>query len=161
MNPTRPHLTLHVTARIIAALVLCITAPASTSSSASVAQGFGLAYDTSNEVTLTGTVDRLVSSAVAGAPPGAHLLIRASGETVDTHLGPYLSKDVQSLLEQGESVQVIGVRHHVSGKDIFLVRLLTIAGHQVTIRNERGFLVRERGTRHPRAHQPIADGGVQ
>jgi len=161
MNCTRPRESAPAVSWIIAALLVCLAAQASTQSNSSVAQGLGLSYDQASEVTLTGTVERLASSEVAGAPPGAHLFISTSGETVDTHLGPYLSKDVEAALKQGEPVQVVGVRQSAGGKNIFLVRQLTIAGRQVAIRNERGFLLRERVIRHTREHKPAVKGGAQ
>ena len=158
--------TTHRTARALACVAACmflavLSAHASASEeSSSVGRGFGFVYDPTHEVTLVGTVQEFVTQHVAGSPVGLHVLVSTSGKTVDAHIGPLLSKQVQETLQVGELVQVVGVRENVHGKNVLLARQLIYGGRQVTVRNERGFLV---GTgSHPEVHQgTAANGGVR
>ncbi|MGD0471521.1 MAG: hypothetical protein ABSA54_24360 [Terriglobales bacterium] len=158
--------TTHRTTRALACVAACmfltvLSAHASASEeSSSVGRGFGFVYNPSHEVTLVGTVQEFVTKHVAGNPVGLHVLISTSGKTVDAHIGPLLSKQVQETLQVGELVQVVGVHENVHGKDVLLARQLIYGGRQVTVRNERGFLV---GTgSHPEVQQgTAANGGVR
>jgi hypothetical protein len=136
------------------------SANASASKDPSAARGFGFVYDPAREVTLVGTVQEFVTQHIAGSPMGLHVLISTSGKTVDAHIGPVLSKQLQETLHVGELVQVVGVRENVHGKNVLLARQLIYGGRQVTVRNERGFLV------HPASHPEVhygkaANGGVR
>jgi hypothetical protein len=136
------------------------SANASASKDPSAARGFGFVYDPAREVTLVGTVQEFVTQHIAGSPMGLHVLISTSGKTVDAHIGPVLSKQLQETLHVGELVQVVGVRENVHGKNVLLARQLIYGGRQVTIRNERGFLVRPAS--HPEVHHGTAgNGGVR
>jgi hypothetical protein len=128
--------------------------------SSSTGRGFGFIYDPAREVTLVGTVQEFVTQHIAGSPMGLHVLISTSGKTVDAHIGPVLSKQVQETLHVGELVQVVGVHQEVHGKDVLLARQLVYGGRQVMVRNERGFLVHPAS--HPEVHYgPAANGGVR
>ena len=155
----------HRTARALACMAACIflavsSANASGSKDPSAARGFAFVYDPAREVTLVGTVQEFVTQHIAGSPMGLHVLISTSGLTLDTHIGPVLSKQIQESLHVGELVQVVGVHEKVHGKDVLLVRQLIYGGRQVTVRNERGFLV---GTAsHPQVQQGTgANGGAR
>jgi len=145
----------HRTARALACLAACmllaaVAAQATAAKAPSVGRGFGFAYDPAHEVTLVGTVQELVTHPAHGNPPGLHVLVSSSGKLVDAHLGPFLSKENQQSLHTGQLVQIIGVHEQVHGRDILLARQLVFAGRQVTVRNERGFLVRGRSGLGPR-----------
>jgi len=152
---------------LVAALMLAVGAQAASSQSSSASQGFGFTYDRANEITVIGTVEELVARPAPGSPPGLHLLISASGETIDAHVGPFFSKQNREALIAGQAVEVIGVNENVHGKDVLFVRQLTFAGRTVTVRNERGFLVREHLLREHQArsapHQTklAVKGGAQ
>jgi hypothetical protein len=156
----------HRTARALACMAACIflavsSANASASKDPSApARGFGFVYDPAREVTLVGTVQEFVTQHIAGSPMGLHVLISTSGKTVDAHIGPVLSKQLQETLHVGELVQVVGVRENVHGKNVLLARQLIYGGRQVTVRNERGFLVSLAS--HPEVHHGTAgNGGVR
>jgi hypothetical protein len=158
--------TTHRTARALACVAVCmllaaLSAPASASEEAtSAGRGFGFVYEPAREVTLVGTVKEFVTHHVAGSPMGLHVLISTSGQSVDAHIGPVFSKQIRETLHVGELVQVVGVHEKVHGKDVLLVRQLIYGGRQVTIRNERGFLVRTGS--HPQVHQGAGlNGGVR
>jgi hypothetical protein len=161
MTPTT-HRTAHALACMAACIFLAVlSASASVSKESSTAgQGFGFTYDPAREVTLVGTVKEFVTQHVAGSPVGLHVLISASGKTVDAHIGPVLSKQVQETLHVGELVQVVGVRENAHGKNFLLARQLIYGGRQVTVRNERGFFVRPAS--HPEVlHGTDGNGGVR
>jgi hypothetical protein len=157
--------TTHRTARAFACVACMLLAVLSAHASASeeptsVSRGFGFVYDPAREVTLVGTVKEFVTLHIPGSPLGLHVLISTSGKTIDAHIGPVLSKQIQETLHVGELVQVIGVHENVHGKDVLLARQLIYGGRQVTVRNERGFLVRTDS--HPEVrNSTAANGGVQ
>lgn len=132
------------------------------SQSFSAGQGSGFAYDPAKETTVVGTIKEFVTHPVPGTPVGLHILISASGETVDVHLGPYLAKDIQEALKTAPMVQVVGSTASLHGKEILLARELVFSGRQVTIRNERGFLIRQRVLRRGSSdNKPAPNGGAQ
>jgi hypothetical protein len=98
-------------------------------------------YDRTNEITLDGTVQEVISEPAPGSPVGVHLLVAGPQGTVDAHLGPYLSNDTRDALRSGESVRIVGAMKQVNGKDYLLARRLILGGRTVTVRTERGFLV--------------------
>ncbi len=148
---------------LLAAMLLALAAEAATpSQSSSVGGGSELAYSQPKEITVVGTVERLVMHPASGGPPGFHLFITTSGKTVDAHLGPFLSKQNQEKLVAGQSVQIVGISTNLHGKDVLLARQLIFAGRLVTVRNERGALVREHPARRTtRDSKPAVNGGAQ
>jgi len=148
---------------LLAAMLLALAAEATTPAQpSSVDRGSRLAYDQAREVTLVGTVERLVTHPDFGGPAGLHLLVSTSGKTVDAHLGPFFSKENQEALEAAQSVQIVGISTRIQGKDVVLARQLIFAGRLVTLRNERGALVREHPARRTTGDsKPAANGGAQ
>jgi hypothetical protein len=73
---------------------------------------------------------------------GDRLLVSAPVGNFDAALGPYVPAEVRQALTVGTPVELTGMLHSVNGKDILLVRQLTVAGHSVTLRNANGFLMR-------------------
>jgi hypothetical protein len=143
-------------------LFIVSAAQAAISPQSTVTRGFGFAYDPAQEITLVGTVRGFVPQPAPGSPPGLHLLISSGGKVVDAHLGPYLSKENQKALQTGQLVQIIGVNENVHGKKVLLVRQLIFHGRLMTVRNERGFLVRDlSSTRKIRDGKSAVNGGIQ
>ena len=99
-------------------------------------------YDKAHEITLTGTISKVVSQRVPGSPVGLHLLVAGSQGTVDAHVGPYLTKDTQEALQAGTRVQIVGAMEKLHGKNYLLARQLILGDRTVTVRSENGFLVR-------------------
>lgn len=62
-------------------------------------------------------------------------------------MGPYLTTEIQESLAAGQSVAVTGVLGTFNGHDYLLVRQLAIGDRQITIRNQKGFLVHPANTR--------------
>jgi hypothetical protein len=120
---------------------LAIHASATTASTTVPVAGFGPAYDLKHEITVTGTVQEIVTKHATGSPAGMHLLVIASQGVVDAHIGPFMTKDTQDALHAGTPVQIVGAMTTLHGKDYLLARQLNIGGRTVTIRSEHGFLV--------------------
>jgi hypothetical protein len=146
---------------LMAAILLAIGAQAaSDTESSDVGKGFGT-YDSAQEITVVGTVQEVVDHPAPGSAVGLHLLISTEGKTVDAHLGPFVSRENREALALGQSVEIVGANVNVHGQNVLLARQLVIAGHSVTIRNERGFLVREVHRRATQISKPAANGGAQ
>jgi hypothetical protein len=153
------------TARAFACLAACMlfvaAAQATASRPASVGKGFGFAYDPSKEVTVVGTVTELVTKPAPGSPMGMHILISSAGKVVDAHVGPFLSKENREALKPGQLVQITGVNEKAHGKTFLLARQLIFSGRQVTVRNERGALVRNVAHRRKSSGSRANFGGNQ
>jgi hypothetical protein len=99
-------------------------------------------YDATREISLSGTIQQVVSKSASGSPSGLHLLVAGAGGVSDAHLGPYLPKSLTQQFRAGQPVQMTGVMQTMHGQDYLLVRQITVSGRQVAIRNSHGFLVR-------------------
>jgi hypothetical protein len=146
---------------LVAAMLLTVAAQAAAPSESSSAGRPASAFDPANEVTVTGTVERFEAHSEGGLL-GLHLLISASGNTVDAHLGRYFSKENQEALQAGEPVQIVGVNENAHGRTVLLARQVIFGGRVVTVRNERGFIVhphKQQGT--TRDSKPVVNGGAQ
>jgi hypothetical protein len=150
-------------ARVLACLAACLAlALAAQASPAATGRGLGFAYDRTHEITIVGTVQQLATASGRGEPAGLHLLVSSSGKVVDAHVGPYLSRENQRALGSGQLVQITGVREAVQGKSILVARQIIFNGRVVTIRNERGFLVRNLTSRRkPAGLRTASSGGAQ
>jgi hypothetical protein len=126
-----------------------------------------LGYDRAHEITLTGTIEQALTTAPKGSPAGLHLMVTGSEGTVDTHLGPYMSKETLEALHTGTPVQIIGAMERAHGKNYLLAREVMVGGRTITVRNDRGLLVRVQAehTTHHAKNAKIArefkDGGAR
>jgi hypothetical protein len=68
---------------------------------------------------------------------------------------------VRQALSNGAPVQITGTVRSANGKDYLLARQLTVAGHQVTIRNANGFLVHNPSSSGSVSGKARSNGGVQ
>lgn len=94
-----------------------------------------------NEITVTGTIQQVISEPAPGRPQGLNLVLASPRGAVDVSVGPYLASDVKESLSTGQPVQIAGFVRTFNGQSYLLARELNIAGRQVTIRNQYGFLV--------------------
>lgn len=113
-----------------------------------------------DELAATGTIQEVVTTYTPGSPRGVRVILASPQGIIDASVGPYLAADVQQSLAAGESVTVDGVVGTFNGHDYLLVRQMTISDRQVTIRNERGFLVRPPNT-HARQNEIVTKGDNQ
>jgi hypothetical protein len=125
----------------------------------SAGRGFGPSYDAARETTFSGTIQEVVTQRDAGGPAGMHLLVAGPQGVVDTHVGPFLSKETTAALQNGTFVQVIGAPLSLHGKNYFLARQLTVGGRTVTVRSEQGFLVHQSAPRLARPRRDVKSDG--
>ena len=99
-------------------------------------------YDSAHEITVQGNIERIVASPRWGAPIGTHVVVATPGGLVDAHLGRFVTKGTSELnLHTGDVVHIVGAMAMIEGKQVLLVRTLTVGSQTLVIRNERGFLV--------------------
>ena len=145
-------------------MILAVPLGAQAAPQSHAAQGFGPAYDVAHEVTLTGVIREVVTKHEAGSPAGMHLLVAVSEGVVDTHLGPFLSKETKDALHVGAAVQIVGAKMQMRDKEYLLARELNLGGSTITIRNSRGILLLPHGDRVVKTGMPAkseADGGTR
>ena len=130
---------------ILLLAVLNIEASAQTASRYAVHGG----YDATHEVRLNGTIQGVISQRTSGHPVGLHLLVASPQGVLDAHLGPYLTKETQEALRSGQAVQVVGAMEKIHSTNYLLVRQLIFGGRMVTVRSERGFLLRAHSRARP------------
>jgi len=85
MTRSRTQRAVLISGWLVAAMLLTVAAQAAAPSESSSAGRPASAFDPANEVTVTGTVERFEAHSEGGLL-GLHLLISASGNTVDAHL---------------------------------------------------------------------------
>jgi hypothetical protein len=112
-----------------------------------VAQPVSVFNTPARDITMTGTVQRLV----AVHSSGLQLVVSGPQGSFTASLGPNLSSEVRHSLSQGAPVQLSVIQQTISGKQFRLVRALTVAGKKTTIRNEKGFLIRTPSSKRSRA----------
>ncbi len=146
------------------ALLLGIASLAAAQSSVSArtsgaSQGTTVAPD---EIDLTGSIQQVVTDPASGRPQGLHLIVASPQGIFDVSAGPYLAKDVKDSLAVGQPVQVNGVLRTFGGQAYLLAREMTVAGRQVTVRNEHGFPLHSQSpvARSQRSHAGL-NGGAQ
>jgi hypothetical protein len=127
--------------------ILAVPLGATTAPDSRAGRGFGPAYDAVHETILSGTIQEVVTRHELGSPAGMHLLVAGPQGTIDTHVGPFLSKAIKESLRTGTPVRIVGAMLSLHGKEYFLARQLTVDGHTVIIRSPRGIIVPCHGAR--------------
>lgn len=99
-------------------------------------------YDAAHEVTLQGTVEKAVAKFPAGSPLGLHVIVATPRGSVDAHLGLLGMKQAnQAGIFPGAAIELVGAMVQVGGKELLLVRELTVGGRTMALRNRSGFPV--------------------
>ena len=96
-----------------------------------------------HDVAMAGTVQQVVTTRTLGT----QLVAEGPQGSFTANLGSALSDQMRQSLSPGTPVQVSGVMETTNGKSYLLARKLTVAGAQVTIRNQHGFLVHNSASR--------------
>jgi hypothetical protein len=126
--------------------ILSVPLGAQPASETRVAHGFGPVYDAAHEITLTGTVEEVITRHMTGKPTGMHLMVAGPQGVVDAHVGPFLSKEMKEALHTGTPVQLVGAMASLHGTKYLMVRELNVGGSKVIVRSEHGSLVRSPGS---------------
>ena len=97
-----------------------------------------LAYDTTRETVMEGTV--LSYSAEAAAPPiGAHVVLQTASGTMYVDLGAASYLDANHFsVAKGDSVRVVDVNSTTRQVSVFLVRVIQKGGQSLTVRTTKG-----------------------
>jgi hypothetical protein len=93
------------------------------------------------DTAMAGTVQEVITTRTLGAPVGFQLVLEGPQGEFTAGLGSMLSGQVRQALSPGTPVQISGVMETINGKPYLLARKLTVAGDQIIIRNDHGFLV--------------------
>jgi hypothetical protein len=102
--------------------------------------GFGAVYDAAHEMTLNGTIEKVVTKHELGSPAGMHLLISGPAGVVDAHVGSFMSKETKESLHEGTPVRIVGAMSTIHGKSYLLARLVTVGDHTIRVRSKHGIL---------------------
>jgi hypothetical protein len=106
------------------------------------------AYDAALEITVKGTVAKIVTGLTPGNLLGTHLLLNTASGQLDVHLGPSVPKDTASLgLAPGETVEIIGAPASSGSGSVLLARVLITSSRVMVLRNEHGIPVPSAGAR--------------
>lgn len=132
--------------RISVALLAILFVPNATSAQEHAVQNGALrtrlvpAYDAANEVSLQGTIEKIMAKRDAGSPLGLHVIIATASADVDAHLGLLNAKRASEAgITPGACIRALGAMAQVGAMKILLVRELTARGQTIVIRNKRGF----------------------
>lgn len=97
-------------------------------------------YDKAHEITVTATVEQVVTHHLAGTPAGLHLLVATPDGSTDVHVGPYMTKETVDALHAGSLVQITGAMAKLNGRSYLLARQMVFGGRTIKVRTENGFL---------------------
>jgi hypothetical protein len=99
-------------------------------------------YDVSKEVTVSGTVSRMVKGSAPGMIAGGHLVLETATGEVDASLGQFAFRGKGALtVSVGEHVEVTGVMRTLKDADVFVARTVKVGEQVYVIRNEHGIPV--------------------
>lgn len=117
-------------------------------------QGRGMGmhhYDPASEVTLSGTVEQLITQTGRRNRTGLHLLFQSDGEKVEVHVGPtvYL-QEIGLDLSEGDQLTITGVRATVDEKEALLARKIIQGEKEFELRDARGIPLWSQGSRRNR-----------
>ena len=100
-------------------------------------QGQGAAnYNLAAEMTVTGTVEDLKP----GHQQGIHIMLKTADATLDLALGPsWYQTEKKYELAKGDSIEAIGAKNTVDGREVLLVREIKKGTETMTFRDAKGF----------------------
>ncbi len=167
MNRSRFNTPIPLIAALIALLaIVAVPLTAQPADQAQAAKGIGPVYDAAHEITLDGWIQTVVTKHTPGSPAGIHLMVMGPEGLVDTHIGPFLSKETKATLQAGAPVRIVGAMVSLRGNDYLLARQLTVDGRTITVRSEHGILAPMPSSAHRHAavekqSQTESNGGAR
>lgn len=124
---------------ILIASTSALQAQATTSAAKSATP---FSYDTSEEVTVAGTVSSVLTDAAPGMIVGSHLLLATSSGPVDGSLGRFGLRGYGAVsVAAGQQIEATGVLKTIKDKPVLLVRIVKVGSEIYTIRNQHGVLL--------------------
>jgi hypothetical protein len=105
-------------------------------------------YDPKNEVTMSGTVDRVTQETGHRGWQGTHLFVKTDKGAIEVHVGPadYIASQ-QFSFATGDVVEVTGSKVKMHDKDVLLAREIKKEGKTLVLRNAQGVPNWSRGRR--------------
>lgn len=92
-------------------------------------------YNASAEVTVKGTVEDFKQ----GPAQGTHVMLKTSDGTLELVLGPtWYQKEKKYEFAKGDTIDVVGAKSKVDGRDVLLVREIKKGAETMTFRDARG-----------------------
>lgn len=105
--------------------------------------GVGKMYDSSKEITLTGTVTAVEQIASRGRMQGqgVGLTLKTGEETVFVHLGPqwYLDEKAGMKIAAGDTVEIKGAKTVRRGEEVILAAEVKKGSEVLKLRDEKGY----------------------
>lgn len=103
----------------------------------------GGTYDPATEVTLSGTVDEVVTTPGPGKGPGGlHLILRTQAGVSEVHVGPVTFMSAQGFeLARGDLITVTGSQVEIGGEAAVIAREIRRGDGVLTLRDAQGFPV--------------------
>ena len=115
-----------------------------------------LSYDISKEVTLSGTVQSVLTKHSPGMIMGSHILIETSSGAVDASLGRFgLQGNGAVKVAGGQQIEVTGVMKTIKDKQVLMARIVKVGEKVYTIRNEHGVAVSPQGREHQQKEEGL------
>lgn len=123
---------------ILMTLLALLAAPALLAGEKCCAKGCPT-YDKAKEVTLTGTVEKIDEHSCQAGCSGTHVMLKTADGEFEIHLGPskYLAEK-SFAVAKGDSLEIVGARTKVEGKDAVLARELVKGDAHLTLRGPDG-----------------------
>jgi hypothetical protein len=118
-------------------------------------------YEVAEEVTVSGTVTGVLSTAANEMMSGSHLLIATPAGSIDASLGLYglIGKGSVSV-KLGEQVAVTGVMRTLNNRQVLIVRTVTAGGQVYLLRTAGGMPMSPEARERVRS-RVAQNGGVQ
>ena len=97
-------------------------------------------YNPATEATVKGTVEDVMQTTGNRGGAGIHLSLKTDQGIYDVHVGPAAYVSAQQFeLAKGDTLEVIGSKANVNGKEILLARQIKKGNSTLTLRDEHGF----------------------
>lgn len=123
----------------LALLSLISSLPAQAETRASETRTGPFHYDSSKEVTLSGTVSSVLAKPAPGMIMGSHLLLKTVSGSLDASLGRFGLKGKGAVsVAAGQQVAVTGVMKTIKNKPVFLTRIVKVGSQEFTVRDQHG-----------------------
>jgi hypothetical protein len=115
-------------------------------------------YDIAKEVTVVGTVSKVLVKPSPGMIMGSHLLLTTSTGSLDASLGRFGLQGKGALsVAPGQQVAVTGVTKLLKDRQVFVARTVRVGSHVYFVRNTHGIPVSPQS--RARASQKSAQKG--
>jgi hypothetical protein len=147
--------------RALTGFFLVALAPAIHGQTAKSSPGLPFLYDSSEEITVSGSVTGVLTKASKGMMNGSHLLILTPSGAIDVSLGAYglVGRDAVTA-NLGDQAEVTGVMKTLNTKPVLMARTVTVRDHVYAIRNEHGIAMSPQARERVRSAS-APDGGAR